>query len=117
MCSYKLITRLGRTSLRQPRISGGILKSAFEQGVPVFVPAFTDSELGWMLRSQSAARVDGAAQDPVRSILDLEHFAAYFAAAEAPREFSPSGARFAELVSAVRTVHRAAHRRLGENVP
>ncbi len=37
----------------------GILRSAFEQEVPVFIPAFTDSEIGldfaiWAIRSQAA---------------------------------------------------------------
>ena len=29
-----------------PTLVRGILKSAFEQSVPVYIPAFTDSELG-----------------------------------------------------------------------
>jgi deoxyhypusine synthase len=44
--SSELITReLGRTLAEQYKESG-ILKSAFSKGVPVYIPAFTDSELG-----------------------------------------------------------------------
>ncbi|RMH33592.1 MAG: deoxyhypusine synthase [Nitrospirae bacterium] len=44
--SSELLTReLGRT-LKETCPGPAILKSAFEKGVPVFIPAFTDSELG-----------------------------------------------------------------------
>lgn len=53
----------------------GILKSAYEKGVPVYVPAFTDSELGLDLALYNRLRVDGGKQirkfDP---FLDLEHY-------------------------------------------
>jgi deoxyhypusine synthase len=49
--------------------SPGILRSAYLRGVPVYVPAFTDSEMGldvatWMLRKQHAAAGGGADFDP-----------------------------------------------------
>jgi len=53
--SSEVLTReLGRTLADQDK-GGGILKSAFLKGVPVFIPAFTDSELGldvaiWAMR-------------------------------------------------------------------
>ncbi|HEX8872844.1 MAG TPA: deoxyhypusine synthase family protein [Candidatus Acidoferrum sp.] len=45
VCSWKLHRRIGEFLTKQ---SGGrgILKSAYEHNVPVFVPAFSDSELG-----------------------------------------------------------------------
>ncbi|MBV8514906.1 MAG: deoxyhypusine synthase family protein, partial [Acidobacteria bacterium] len=45
VCSYKLHRKIGEYLHKQ---SGGrgILKSAYEHNVPVFVPAFSDSELG-----------------------------------------------------------------------
>ncbi len=44
--SSELLTReLGRT-LHDQYPGSGILKSAYEQSVPVYIPAFTDSELG-----------------------------------------------------------------------
>lgn len=53
----------------------GILKSAYEKGVPVYVPAFTDSELGLDLALYNRLRVDEGQKirkfDP---FLDLEHY-------------------------------------------
>jgi deoxyhypusine synthase len=44
--SSELLTReLGRTLVEEHHGSG-ILKSAYERGVPVYIPAFTDSEMG-----------------------------------------------------------------------
>ncbi len=45
LCSYKLNREIGRY-LSQQVEDRGILKSAFEKNVPVFVPAFSDSEIG-----------------------------------------------------------------------
>ena len=44
MCSYKLNHAIGAFLARHTP-GRGILKSAYEKKVPVFVPAFTDSEL------------------------------------------------------------------------
>jgi len=44
-CSWKLNRRIGEY-LHKNSPGRGILKSAFEHNVPVFVPAYTDSELG-----------------------------------------------------------------------
>ncbi len=45
VCSWKLHKRIGEF-LKKTTKGRGILKSAFEHNVPVFVPAFSDSELG-----------------------------------------------------------------------
>jgi deoxyhypusine synthase len=45
VCSWKLHQRIGDYLVRHER-GRGILKSARLKGVPVYVPAFTDSELG-----------------------------------------------------------------------
>ncbi|HEV8383805.1 MAG TPA: deoxyhypusine synthase family protein [Candidatus Acidoferrales bacterium] len=45
VCSWKLHQRIGELLHRTSK-GRGILKSAYERNVPVFVPAFTDSELG-----------------------------------------------------------------------
>jgi deoxyhypusine synthase len=45
VCSWKLHKRIGEFLKRNTK-GRGILKSAYEQDVPVFVPAFSDSELG-----------------------------------------------------------------------
>mgnify|MGYP003694494143 CR=1 FL=1 len=47
LSSYKLNrASWALSSQHMPRGSAGILKSALRKNVPVFVPAFTDSELG-----------------------------------------------------------------------
>ena len=45
VCSWKIHRRIGET-LHKHAAERGILRSAFEHDVPVFVPAFSDSELG-----------------------------------------------------------------------
>lgn len=45
VCSWKLHKRIGEF-LKKNTTGRGILKSAYEHNVPVFVPAFSDSELG-----------------------------------------------------------------------
>jgi deoxyhypusine synthase len=45
VCSWKIHRRIGEF-LHGKMPGRGILKSAYENNVPVFVPAFTDSELG-----------------------------------------------------------------------
>lgn len=45
LCSWKINCRIGEYLARTAK-GRGILKSCFERNVPVFVPAFTDSELG-----------------------------------------------------------------------
>jgi len=44
-CSYKLNWELGKY-LKQKTKARGILKSAYEKKIPVYIPAFTDSEFG-----------------------------------------------------------------------
>jgi deoxyhypusine synthase len=45
VCSWKMNRRIGEYLVRHAK-GRGILKSCYQQNVPVFVPAFTDSELG-----------------------------------------------------------------------
>ena len=75
MCSWKLNRAIGE-HLKKKMKGRGILKSAFEQNVPVFVPAFTDSELGLdvSLNNRMRARAGKPAIhfDP---FLDLNYFA------------------------------------------
>src|SRR5438128_9595388 len=65
--SSEIICRaLGRI-LAEENHGAGVLRSAYEKGVPVYVPAFTDSELGldlatWsMKKAQESGTTDGAA--------------------------------------------------------
>jgi len=55
VCSWKLHRRIGEFLLEHTP-GRGILKSARAHGVPVFVPAFTDSELGIDFALQQRAR-------------------------------------------------------------
>ena len=75
MCSWRLNQEIGR-HLKKNTKGRGILKSAFEKNVPVFVPAFTDSELGLdvALTNRMRAR-EGRPQINFNPFLDLNHFA------------------------------------------
>ncbi len=73
--SWKLNQRLGEYLLRHQGKARGILKSAVEHNVPVFVPAFTDSELGLDLALFNLARKKhGRPQLRFDCLEDLEHF-------------------------------------------
>src|SRR5262245_44043741 len=86
--SSELVCRaLGRVLAEDAR-GTGVLRSAYEKGVPVYVPAFTDSELGldvstWAMKQVQAA---GEASDPMdlfsalpryNPYLDLNSFARF----------------------------------------
>src|SRR5437764_2014052 len=76
LCSYKLNRAIGR--YLSERVRGrGILKSAYEKDVAVFVPAFSDSELGLDLALHNRKRRKHG-KEPLRfdPFLDLEEFAA-----------------------------------------
>src|SRR5947209_4235113 len=96
----------------------GILKSAYEKGVPVFVPAFTDSELGLDVALHNRMR-ESSGRHKIRfdPFEDLEHFAStllrqtrlgiFTIGGGVPRNWSQQFGPFIEL----------RHRRLGENLP
>jgi deoxyhypusine synthase len=76
LCSYKINQFLGAYLVQQ--VPGrGILKSAFEQHVPVYIPAFTDSEIGLDFalcnRKRELTGRRCLSYDP---FLDLEHYTA-----------------------------------------
>jgi len=75
MRSWRLNQAIGEHFKRHTR-GRGILKSAFEKSVPVFVPAFTDSELGLdvALTNRMRAR-KGQPQLRYDPFLDLNQFA------------------------------------------
>jgi deoxyhypusine synthase len=118
MCSYKLNHAIGAHLAKHAQGQRGILKSAYEQGVPVFVPAFTDSELGLDTALNNRLR-ESTGRHKVRfdPFEDLEHFAATLLRQKrlgiltigggVPRNWSQQFGPFIEL----------RHRRLGENVP
>ena len=118
LCSYKLNRAIGAYLAKHAQGQKGILKSAFEKDVPVFVPAFTDSELGLDLALANRLRNKETKPklrfDPFE---DLEYFAAtllkqkrlgiFTIGGGVPRNWSQQFGPFLEL----------RHRRLGEDVP
>ncbi len=68
VCSWKVHRRIGEY-LHKTMPGRGILKSAFEYNVPVFVPAFTDSELGIDFALHKIAR-----QNKKRPLLRFDPF-------------------------------------------
>ena len=118
MCSYKLNHAIGAYLAKHAQGQRGILKSAYEKGVPVFVPAFTDSELGLDTALNNRLREStGRYRIRFDPFEDLEHFAAtllrqkklgiFTIGGGVPRNWSQQFGPFCEL----------RHRRLGENVP
>jgi deoxyhypusine synthase len=77
MCSYKLNHAIGAHLAKHAREQRGILESAYEKGVPVFVPAFTDSDLGLDVALNNRMR-ESTGRHKIRfdPFEDLEHFAA-----------------------------------------
>jgi deoxyhypusine synthase len=118
VCSYKLNHAIGEHLAKRSTDQRGILRSAYEKGVPVFVPAFTDSELGLDVALNNRLRESTGRHklrfDPFE---DLEHFAAtllrqtrlgiFTIGGGVPRNWSQQFGPFLEL----------RHRRLGENLP
>ncbi len=74
-CSRSLLELLGK-HLHEQAEGRGILRSALERDVPVYVPAFTDSELGLDFAIHNLRR-KMADQPPIRfdPFLDLEDYA------------------------------------------
>ncbi len=117
LCSWKLNLAIGE-HLSKNIHGRGILKSAYEKGVPVFVPAFSDSELGldFALTNRMRAHMGKPKLrwDPFE---DLEHFAATLLRQKrlgiltigggVPRNWAQQFGPFMEL----------RHRRGGEDVP
>ena len=117
MCSYKLNREIGRY-LHEHVEGRGILKSAFEKNVPVFVPAFTDSELGLDVALHNRKRKkEGRQPIDFNPFLDLEYFAEnllkqvrlgiFTIGGGVPRNWSQQFGPFIEL----------RHRRGGEDIP
>ena len=118
MCSYKLNHAIGEFLARRSKEQRGILKSAYEKGVPVFVPAFSDSELGLDVALHNRMR-ESSGRHKIRfdPFEDLEHFAStllrqtrlgiFTIGGGVPRNWSQQFGPFIEL----------RHRRMGENVP
>ncbi len=118
LSSYKLNRAVGAFLATHAKGQRGILKSAYEKNVPVFVPAFTDSELGldYALTNRERAR-DKKPLLRFDPFIDLEYFAEtllkqkrlgiFTIGGGVPRNWSQQFGPFIEL----------RHRRGGEDVP
>jgi len=118
MCSYKLNRAIGAHLSKHAKGQRGILKSAFENNVPVFVPAFSDSELGldYALTNRERDK-EGKPRFRFDPFEDLEYFAATLLSQKrlgiftigggVPRNWSQQFGPFIEL----------RHRRGGEDLP
>jgi deoxyhypusine synthase len=74
LSSRLICERLG-SYLKKQGAPRGVLRSAFEHEVPVYVPAFTDSELGLDLAIHNQLRArEGGRTFPFDPFLDLDHF-------------------------------------------
>lgn len=80
--SWKLNRAIGEHLARTTR-DRGILKSAYERNIPVFVPAFTDSELGidFSLENRRRER-EGLPKLQFDAYDDFDHFVDYLLAQE-----------------------------------
>lgn len=74
LCSYKINRLLGEYLAKNSH-GRGILRSAYEKNVPVFVPAFTDSEIGLDFALFNRKRqLAGKAWLAFNPFLDLEYY-------------------------------------------
>jgi len=117
MCSYKLNRDVGKY-LSEKVKERGILKSAYQKKVPVFVPAFTDSELGLDVALHNRKRAkQKRPQIHFDPFFDLNYFAETLLAEKrlgiltigggVPRNWSQQFGPYIEL----------RHRRGGEDLP
>jgi deoxyhypusine synthase len=117
LCSYKFTAAIGKY-LSENAEGRGILRSAYEKGAPVFIPAFTDSEMGLDVALHNRKRAKQGRElikfDP---FLDLNHFAEtllkqpklgiFTIGGGVPRNWSQQFGPYIEL----------RHRRGGEDLP
>jgi deoxyhypusine synthase len=109
VCSWKLNRKIGEY-LQKNTKGRGILKSCVEHNVPVFVPAFTDSELGIDFALHSRMRVREG-RDPLRfdPFQDFEKYASTMLATKkmgiftigggVPRNWAQQFGVYAELLA------------------
>jgi deoxyhypusine synthase len=117
LCSYKLNREIGR--FLSKNVEGrGILKSAFEKNVPVFVPAFSDSEIGLDVALHNRARREKK-QPPLHydPFEDLEHYAETLLKQERLGIFTIGGGVPRNWAQQFGPYIELRHRRGGEDLP
>ncbi|MDG2306316.1 MAG: deoxyhypusine synthase family protein [Candidatus Binatia bacterium] len=91
LCSHKLNRMIGELLSKQDQ-GRGPLRSAYEKNVPVYVPAFTDSELGLDYATHNHRRLSqGRPRIPFDPFFDLDHFHQRFIAAKRHAIFTIGG--------------------------
>lgn len=109
LSSRRIMEIVGR-HLAETTDGRAILKSAHARGIPVYVPAFTDSELGLDLAIFNRLRArEGKPRIPFDPFLDLEDFAARIVAHETigiftigggvPRNWAQQVAPFLDIIN------------------
>jgi deoxyhypusine synthase len=109
VCSHKLHHRIGEYLVRNTK-GRGILKSAYEHKVPVFVPAFSDSELGIDFALNNYARKKGKRPalrfDPfedfetfARTMMATKKMGIFTIGGGVPRNWSQQFGVYAELMA------------------
>jgi len=117
VCSWKLNQAIGKYLVKHAA-GRGILKSAYQKKVPVFVPAFTDSELGLDFaltnRIRARDRHPRLRYDPFE---DLDHFAETLLAQKRLGLFTIGGGVPRNWAQQFGPYVELRNRRAGENVP
>jgi len=117
LCSWKLNRAIGEYLVKHAE-GRGILKSACQKNVPVFVPAFTDSELGLDFALTNRIRTrDGHPRLRYDPFEDLEHFAETLLAQERLGLFTIGGGVPRNWAQQFGPYIELRHRRAGEDVP
>ena len=116
LCSQSICRALGRF-LDEQDAGRGVLRSAYRHDVPVYIPAFTDSELGLDVAIASIRRARaGKARLRFDPLLDLEHYAGLMAAHERLGLFTIGGGVPRNWVQQVGPFLEILAKRLGEDV-
>ena len=117
VCSWKLNQAIGAYLSKHAK-GRGILKSAYKKKIPVFVPAFTDSELGLDFaltnRIRTREKKPRLQYDPFE---DLEHFAATLLAQKKLGIFTIGGGVPRNWAQQFGPYIELRNRRAGEEVP
>ncbi len=91
LCSYRICRELGKY-LHEHVPGRGILKSAYEKKVPIYIPAWTDSELGLDFGIyRRRMRLKGKSPLVFNPYLDLEHYTSKFMRAKKVGIFTIGG--------------------------
>jgi deoxyhypusine synthase len=114
LSGFSLLAKIGE-HLSKNEKGRGILKSAFEKEVPVYIPAFTDSELGFdFVIGNKKREAKGKPPLQFNSFLDLEDYTNRVANAEHIGIFTIGGGVPRNWAQQVGPYLEVTYRRLGE---